>query len=96
MRLITLDDAEQEFVESVAYYESREPGLGSRFRDELVAIVGLIRRNPELPRLRSRGYRRVNFRAFPHYVAYVVRSEAIWIVAIAHGHRRPEFWIDRI
>jgi len=37
MRLITLDEAEQEFVESVAYYESREPGLGSRFRDEIVA-----------------------------------------------------------
>ncbi len=35
MTLITLDEAEQDFVESVTYYESREPGLGSRFRDEV-------------------------------------------------------------
>ena len=32
----------------------------------------------------------------PHYIAYVIRGETVWIVAIAHGHRRPEFWIDRI
>jgi hypothetical protein len=39
MRLITIEEAEQEFVESVAYYESREPGLGLRFRDEVTAVV---------------------------------------------------------
>lgn len=96
MTLITLDEAEQEFVESVAYYEAREPGLGLRFRDEIAAAVDWILRYPELPRLRARGYRRVNLRAFPHYVAYVIRGDTIWVVAIAHGHRRPEFWIDRI
>ena len=94
--LSTLDETEQEFVESVAYYESREPGLGLRFRDEVVAAVDWIVRYSEVPRLRPRGYRRVNLRAFPHYVAYVIRRETIWVVAIAHGHRRPEFWIDRI
>ena len=51
MTLITLDDAEREFIESVAYYESREPGLGSRFRDEVVAAVDLILQHPEMPRL---------------------------------------------
>ncbi len=80
----------------MAYYESREPGLGSRFRDEVVAILDVILRNPEVPRLGSRGYRRVNLRTFPHYVAYIIRSDTIWIVAIAHGHRRPEFWLARI
>ncbi len=35
MTLITLEEAEQEFVESVAYYESQEPGLGLRFRNEV-------------------------------------------------------------
>ena len=37
MILITLDEAEREFAEfaeSVAYYESREPGLGGQLRDE--------------------------------------------------------------
>ncbi len=69
------------------------PGYASY---EVAAVVGWISRFPELPRMRRKGYRRVNLRAFPHYVAYVIREETIWVVAIAHGHRRPEFWIDRI
>ncbi len=89
-------EAEQEFAESIAYYESKEPGLGWRFRNDVREAVDGIFRYPELPRLRPKGYRRVNLRAFPHYIAYVIRGDAIWIVAIAHGYRRPEFWIDRV
>ena len=64
MTLITLEEAEQEFVESIAYYESREPGLGLRFRDEVAAVVDWILRFPEVPRLRRKGYRRVNLAHF--------------------------------
>ena len=96
MTVITLGEAEQEFTKSVDYYESNEAGLGARFRDEVAEAVQRIENNPELPRLRPKGYRRVNLRAFPHYVAYVIRGKTVWIVAIAHGHRRPEFWIHRI
>ena len=92
---VTLEEAEREFAASVAYYESREPGLGLRFRDEVAAVIEWICEFPEVPRLRKQGYRRVNLRAFPHYVAYIVRGETIWIVAIAHGHQRPEFWMNR-
>jgi plasmid stabilization system protein ParE len=96
MILPTLDEAAHEFAESAAYYESKETGLGVRFRDEVVATVDWISRHPEVPRLRPKGYRRVNLRTFPHYVAYVIRDDKIWVVAIAHGRQRPEFWIDRI
>ena len=96
MTLITLEEADREFAEYVDYYESRELGLGLRFRDEVAGVVDWITRFPELPRLRRGGYRRVNLRVFTHYVAYVIRGDTIWVVAIAHGHRRPEFWIDRI
>jgi plasmid stabilization system protein ParE len=96
MTIITLAEAEHEFVESIAYYEAREPGLGLRFRDEIAETLDWIGRYPELPRLRKKGYRRVNLHVFPHYVAYVIRGSKLWVVAIAHGHRRPEFWISRI
>mgnify|MGYP001793771322 CR=1 FL=1 len=96
MTLVTLEEADREFAESVDYYESREFGLGSRFRDEVAAVVDWISRFPELPRLRQKGYRRVNLRVFLLYVADVIRDDTIWVVAIAHGHRRPEFWVARI
>ena len=96
MTLLTLPEAQQEFLESVLYYESKEPGLGIRFRNEVEATVNWILQHPEIARLRPKGYRRVNLRSFPHYVAYVIREQTIWITAIAHGHRRPEFWLSRI
>ena len=96
MTLITLHEAEIEFYESIAHYELKEAGLGIRFRDEAEAVVNWISRNPEVPRLRRKGYRRVNFPVFQHYVAYIIRGNVIWIVSIAHGHRRPEFWLERL
>jgi plasmid stabilization system protein ParE len=95
MTVIILGEAEEEFAQSVAYYESKETGLGARFRNEVAKGMQRILRHPELPRLRPKGYRRLNLRVFPHYIAYIIRGETIWIVAIAHGHRRPEFWVDR-
>lgn len=96
MKLVMLGEAERDFAESVAYYETKEPGLGQRFRNQVVATVDRIRRSPELPRLRPKGYRRANLHVFPHYVAYVIRGDVIWIVAIAHGYRHPAFWIHRL
>src|SRR5437867_125635 len=46
MTLITVEEAEHEFAESVAYYESKEAGLGLRFRDE----VASGRLDPAIPR----------------------------------------------
>jgi|ERR1035437_1949012 plasmid stabilization system protein ParE len=96
MTSVILQEAEEEFNESATYYESKEAGLGRRFRDEVAAVVDWIVQHPEVPRLRPRGYRRVNLRVFSHYVAYVIRGDIIWVVAIAHEHRRPEFWLKRM
>ena len=38
---------------------------------------------------------RVNLKVFPYYIAYVIHSGIIWILAIAHGARRPEYWLER-
>ena len=54
MTLIVLGEAGEEFAESVQYYESKEVGLGARFRDEVVEAVERIVSNPELPRLRPK------------------------------------------
>jgi hypothetical protein len=55
MTVVILAEAEREFAESAAYYESKEAGLGWRFRTEVVEAVGWIERNPELPHLRPKG-----------------------------------------
>lgn len=67
-----------------------------RFREEAETVAAWINAHSEVPRLRPKGYRRVNFPIFQHYVAYIIRGGVIWIVAIAHAHRRPEFWLERL
>jgi len=74
MTVVILGEAEREFAESIAYYESKEAGLGRRFRTEVVEAVGWIGRNSDKPRVRPKGYRRLNLQAFPHYIAYVIRA----------------------
>jgi hypothetical protein len=95
MTVIILAEAEQEFAKDAAFYEDKQPGLGNRFRNEVAQIVDAIWQNPELPRLREKGYRRVNLKVFPHYVAYVIHNEIIWVMAISHASKKPEYWLTR-
>ena len=94
MTIIVLPQAADEFEDATAYYSDKQSGLGQRFRDEVDRHIHWIAEHAELPRLRPGGYRRVNLRVFPHYIAYVQLGETIWVLAIAHAHREPEYWID--
>jgi len=90
-----LPEAKSELFDAVAYYEGELSGLGQRLWEEVDQHITWIAGNYEIPRLRPGGYRRVNLKIFPYYISYVVRDPVIWILAIAHGHSRPEYWIDR-
>jgi plasmid stabilization system protein ParE len=95
MNIIVLPQAGDEFEEAAASYNEKKPGLGERFRDEVDRHIRWIARHAEIPRPRPGGYRRVNLKVFPHYIAYMRFREALWILAIAHAHREPEYWIGR-
>lgn len=90
-----LEEAEAEFFAAVLWYESKEAGLGRRFRSEVAGVINSIVANPLLWRERSGGYRRVNCPVFPYYVAYFIRGDKIIIAAIAHELRKPEYWSNR-
>jgi len=69
--------------------------MGLRLKDEVGPHIHWILGHSIVPRIRNGGYRRVNLKVFPYYIAYIVRGDTLWILAIAHGHRRPEHWIKR-
>jgi plasmid stabilization system protein ParE len=70
MILEFLPEASSELYEGAEYYESKQQGLGRRFRNEILEICRLIVQQPLLWRERHGGYRRVNCPVFPYYVAY--------------------------
>jgi plasmid stabilization system protein ParE len=95
MKITFLQEAELEFLDAISYYESQQPGLGQRFKDELDRTVLWVAEHPEVCRLRPGGYRRINLRVFPYYIPYIVRDTKFWVIAVAHSRRRPEYWIQR-
>jgi toxin ParE1/3/4 len=95
MKVTFLEEAQSEFLAAISYYEEARAGLGQQFREEVDRSVLGIAEHPDLCRLRSGGYRRMNLRVFPYYLPYVIRAETLWILAVAHGSRRPQYWIQR-
>ena len=91
-----LTEAAAELFEAGDYYESKQEGLGRRFRNEVLEVCGLIVQQPLLWRERAGGYRRVNCPVFPYYIAYFIRGDLIVVAAVAHGHRRPGYWKQRL
>ncbi len=91
-----LAEARLELLDAVEHYERDQVGLGKRLWDEVDEHLVWIVQNPEVAKLRAGGYRRVNLRVFPYFVAYVLRGDAVWVLAISHVRRRPEYWIERL
>ena len=52
MNPVLINEAEEELMEAVMWYESREPGLGKRFRDEIAYVLNRIAESPLLWRER--------------------------------------------
>ena len=94
MRVELHPSADEEFAKQVEYYEDRQPGLGRRFYDEVMAHLDWITENPHLPRMR-RNHRRVNLKVFPFYIAYVLADDLIWVLAVAHARKKSGYWKRR-
>ena len=78
MKITFLHEAELEFLDAISYYETEQPGIGQRFKDEVDRTVLWVAERPEVCRLRPGGYRRINLRVFPYYIPYVVRETKLW------------------
>ena len=96
MRILFLEPAKAELDEAVEYYEYEQPGLGEAFLYEILNALERIGRFPDAwQRLSSRA-RRCQTRRFPFGVVYQKREEDILVVAVAHLHRKPHYWEDRM
>ena len=94
MKLRVPSNVQREIREAAEYYEAERAGLGDRFWQELDLHIRWILANPTMSRLRPGNYRRVNLKIFPYYIAYAIRDDAIILLAVAHGYRKPQYWTE--
>ena len=89
--------AEAEFLESVGYYESRVPGLGGAFIEEVEAMATLIGESPKVWQVEQEpDIRRAPLHRFPLSIVYREQSDVFQILAVAHDRRRPQYWLGRL
>ncbi len=85
-----------ELNQAVDYYEDCEAGLGYEFLEEIYATIARIMQYPKAWSSISHRTRRCLTKRFPYGVIYQVTEEHVRIIAVAHSHRRPGYWRNRI
>lgn len=88
--------AQQELDDAVLYLGLEFDGLGERFKLEVKAAVSRIARYPLAWSVERGEVRKYLLHKFPYKLLYSIEPDHIFIIAVAHQHRRPDYWIDRL
>jgi toxin ParE1/3/4 len=89
-------EARTELDEAIAYYEQHRVGLGLDLLSEVQRTIARIHQNPQLGApYKATALRRFHVGRFPYVVFYAELEEFIWVIAVAHGKRRPDYWQRR-
>ena len=96
MKILILDMARLEFNEAKEFYEIEQIGLGDRFENEIKDSLLRIQQFPLAWSSENKKIRRYLVHKFPYKIIYSIQDDAIVILAFAHIHRKPNYWVDRL
>jgi len=100
MRVIYYVEALDELLESIDYYQNKERELGAYLYSDLSNTLDLLKNNPNLgktdpehPHLQS-----IPLNVFPFTIIYHMSDghDILYIVAVAHQRRGPDYWSHRL
>ncbi len=94
--LIVFPEATEEIREAARFYAKVRKGLAKEFRQELESCFRRIVSQPNSNRNLSPNARCCSLNRFPYGVVYFLRNNTIYVVAVMHLHRDPEYWKKRI
>lgn len=84
--------AEAEYAEAARHYDAISVDLGDRFVAEIESGVGRICQNPDWFRKVTPRVRRCLVRTFPYGILFEAEAARVFIVAVMHLHRHPDYW----
>lgn len=89
-------DAEAELLAAWAWYEAQRSGLGDEFVACVEAALAIAARAPNAYPLIVGEVRRALVRRFPYGIFYMLESETVVVLAVAHARREPGYWRARL
>ncbi len=95
MKIIFSKYAKLELDDAIHFYELEFRGLGKRFKKEIKDAVLRISEHPNAWSVERGDVRKCLLHKFPYKILYSIEIDHIFIIAFAHQHRKPDFWIDR-
>ena len=96
MKVRFLQVAEIELDEAIRWYEAQARRLGDVFLIEVLSAADRIARYPDAWQPLDEGVRRCRLSRFPYGLVYAIEDGSILVLAVAHLHRDPDFWRDRL
>ncbi len=95
MSIRLLEPAQAELDEAIAWYAEQAPGLGDAFLIETLKAIALIGQFPAAWHPLTPHIRRCRLKRFPYSVVYAQDGTDVLVLAIAHQHRKPNYWRNR-
>jgi plasmid stabilization system protein ParE len=95
MNIRFLEPAQNELDDAFNWYEMEQCGLGRRLLVEVQSALKRITVFPDSCAVIAPGLRRCMTRKFPYSLVYGVENDTVVVVAVAHMHRAPLYWLGR-
>ncbi|MSU78493.1 MAG: type II toxin-antitoxin system RelE/ParE family toxin [Gemmataceae bacterium] len=85
-----------ELIGAVAWYEAKQDGLGLDLQTKVEEAVERIREHPSMHSVyNEQGVHKCLVKRFPFTIFFHELDDAIWIAAVAHQKRKPDYWTTR-
>jgi plasmid stabilization system protein ParE len=95
MKIIFSELAMLELDDACRFYDLQVPGLGSRFKEEVGKAARRIAEFPTAWSIERGEIRKGLLHMFPYNLLYSIEKDHVFIIAVAHQHRRPTYWQGR-
>jgi plasmid stabilization system protein ParE len=81
-----------ELLDSWAWYEDRQDGLGDEFKKVVFRKLAQVAVNPEIGTPKKRSYYEITIKRFPYIVIYRIekRSKTVFVSSLFHTSRAPK------
>jgi toxin ParE1/3/4 len=94
-RLFVRRPAKADVAEAFDWYESHRTGLGGEFAEQISAVYAAIEEQPYRFPIVLDDIHMALVHRFPYVIYFVVLPRHTSVIAVVHGHRKPQVWRQR-
>lgn len=96
LKMIFHPDIALEVKSSYDWYQRQADGLGEDYLSELESSYQAIHELPNTWPKFEKEFRRFLLSKFPFSVIYRANEKTIFIIAVMHNSRKPDYWKERL